>query len=430
MDSTIGEQMYGWAKDLFPIPRSLTGDGVRETLHYLQERIPQLEIHEVPSHTPAFDWSTPDEWNVDEAYIITPDGEKIADYHDHNLHLVGYSVPVEKTMSLETLQEHLHSIPEQPTAIPYVTSYYQRRWGFCLTHRQREALVPGEYRVVIRSRIEPGYMTYGDAVLPGRQRDEVLFSTYVCHPSMANNELSGPVIATALARWLHELDDRRLTYRFVFVPETIGAIYYISQHLEALRKHVIAGFQLTCCGDTRTYSMIHSRRGNTLADRVARHVMQRHTPEFETYSFLDRGSDERQFCSPGVDLPVVSIMRSKYREYPEYHTSLDDLSLISPRGLHESLQLYKRCLRILEKNHRPQACFPCEPQLGRRGLYPTLSTRNSGQTVRNIKNLLTYADGTRDLLEIAETIDVACVDLLETFETLLDNNLLQINEPA
>ncbi len=424
MKSDIGQTMYDWACDLFDIPRSLTGDGVRRTLHYLGRRMSGLDIHEIPTGTPAFDWRIPEEWNVDEAYILTPDGEKIANYDDNPLHLVGYSVPVDESVSLQRLQDHLHSLPEQPDAIPYVTSYYVRRWGFCLSERQRRNLEPGTYRVVIRSRLQPGHMSYADTILPGRSDRQVLFSTYICHPAMANNELSGPVVACALARWLASFEERRLSYRFVFAPETIGSIYYISQHLDELRRKTIAAFQLTCCGDRRTYSFMPSRTNDTLADRVARHVLDCHTPDYDAYTFLDRGSDERQYCSPGVDLPMVSIMRSKYRKYPEYHTSLDDLDFISPRGLRETLELHKKCVRILENNARPRARFPCEPQLGRRGLYPTLSTRGSGQTVRTIKNLLAYADGTRDLIEIAETIGVPCVELIDTYQQLLDKEVL------
>jgi aminopeptidase-like protein len=420
----LGDELYQWARDLYPIPRSLTNDVMRHTLGYLTELMPDLAIHEVPSGTEAFDWQVPDEWNVDEAYIIDPDGRRICDFDDHNLHLMGYSVPVDAEMTLDELQPHLHSIPEQPDAIPYVTSYYRRRWGFCLSHRQRNALKPGTYRVVIRSRLEPGHMTYGQLILPGQSTKEVLFSTYICHPSMANNELSGPVVATALARWLASGDRRRLTYRFVFAPETIGSIYYISRHLRDLRQHTIAGFQLTCCGDERTVSFMPSRRGDTLADRVARHVLGNHTEAYEPYSFLDRGSDERQYCSPGVDLPVVSIMRSKYREYPEYHTSLDDLSLISPAGLAQTLELHQKCVTILENNFYPVGRYPCEPQLGKRGLYPTLSKRNSGQTVRTTKNLLAYADGERDLIDIAELIGVDCLALLETAQTLKDKGVI------
>ncbi len=430
MTEAIGTTMHRWATDLFPIPRSLTGDGVRQTLAYLKERMPALRIHEVPSGTEAFDWTVPMEWNVDEAYIETPQGQRIADYSDNPLHLVGYSTPVDTTVDRQTLDEHLHSLPDQPTAIPYITSYYERRWGFCLPHRLRQRLPSGDYRVVIRSQLEPGSMTYADCLLPGRSDKEILFSTYICHPTMANNELSGPVMACALAQSLARRPRRQWSYRFVFAPETIGAIYYISRHRQSLKRRTLAAFQLTCCGDNRAVSFLPSRRANTLADRVARHVLEHYAPEHRAYSFLDRGSDERQYCSPGVDLPMVSIMASKYRQYPEYHTSDDDLSLLSPDGLARIFELHQRCIDILEGYCRPQAVHCCEPQLGRRGLYPTLSTRGSGQSVRRIKNLLAYADGDHDLLELADAIDAPADELLETCALLEDRGVLERKGPG
>ncbi len=430
MPSTIGETMYQWATELFPIPRSLTGDGVRRTLTYLQERLPELQLHEVPSGTSAFDWTVPQEWNVDEAYIETPDGRRIADYHDNPLHLVGYSTPVDTTMSLQRLDDHLYSMPEQPRAIPYITSYYERRWGFCIPHQLRASLPPGDYRVVIRSEISDGAMTYADGLLPGRSEKEVLFSTYICHPTMANNELSGPVMACALAQYLRQLPSRQWSYRFVFCPETIGAIYYISRHRQSLKRRTRAAFQLTCCGDERAVSFVPSRRGDTLTDRLARHVLHHHAPGHRAYSFLDRGSDERQYCSPGIDLPMVSIMASKYRQYPEYHTSLDDLSLISATGLQRIFELHRRCIDILEGWCQPQATHCCEPQLGKRGLYPTLSTRGSGQSVRRIKNILAYADGDHDLLELADAINAPADELLPLLDRLESRGVIERPLPS
>ncbi len=401
-----GADLHRWATDLFPIGRSLSGDGVRATLAYLGELLPGLTTHEVPSGTPAFDWTVPDEWNVRTAYLAEADGTRVADYATSTLHVVGYSEPVDATLSREELEPHLHSIPELPDAIPYVTSYYRRTWGFCVTQRQRDALGDGPFRVVIDADLGPGHLTYAELVLPGDSTDEVLLSTYVCHPSMANNELSGPVVATALGRWLASLPSRRLTYRLVFLPETIGSLIYLSRHLGHLRERVRAGWVLTCLGDERAYSYVPSRYGTTLADAVSLQAVDELGIDCIRYSFLDRGSDERQYCSPGADLPVASLMRSKYGQYSEYHTSLDDLDLVTPAGLQGGLDLLAHAVRIVESNRTWQATQPGEPQLGRRGLYPTTSTRSSGgqADVRSMMNVLAYLDGTNDALAVAQIV--------------------------
>jgi aminopeptidase-like protein len=422
----LGVEMHGWAKDLFPICRSLTGDGVRETLAYLGRLVPNLTVHEVPSGTQAFDWTVPDEWNIRGAYIEDEHGNRIVDFARSNLHVVGYSTPVDEWMTLAELQPHLHSLPEQPGAIPYVTSYYVRRWGFCLPHAQRESLPDGRYHVVIDSTLAPGSLTYGEVILPGAEKKEVLLSTYICHPSMANNELSGPVVTSALARWIASMPERRFTYRIVFVPETIGAIVYISRHLEELRKNVVAGYVVTCVGDDRAYSLLRSRAANSIADRAAKLVLDRHAPDHVEYSYLDRGSDERQYCSPGVDLPVASIMRTRYNSYPEYHTSLDDLTLVTPTGLEGGFVALSKTIRLIEHNHVYQTTTPCEPQLGKRGLYPTLSTRGAGYAVRAMTNVLAYSDGTRDLVNLASFIGISADEAIETADKLVSAGLLRV----
>ena len=426
LDQSAGEEMHRWMRDLFPVMRSLTGGGVRETLGYLQQLLPGLQTHAVASGTQALDWRVPDEWNVRQAYIENEAGERIVDIRNTNLHLLGYSEPVDTWLTRAELDRHLHSLPDMPDAIPYVTSYYSRHWGFCLTHRQRQALPEGRYHAVIDADLKPGLLNYADLVLPGETSREIMFSTYVCHPSMANNELSGPVVTAALARWLMQLEKRRHTYRFVFVPETIGAIIYLSKHLEHLKRHVAAGFIMTCMGDERAWSFMPSRKGGTLADRAALAVLEQRAPGFKHCSFLDRGSDERQYCAPGVDLPFVSVMRSRYGDYPEYHTSLDDLSLATPKGLGDSFAAMRETIQLIENNVIYRTVTLGEPQLGKRGLYPSLGNSESHALVKDMLNILAYADGGADLIALAEIIDVPPMRIREIAAPMLEAGVLEI----
>lgn len=414
-----GADMHRWASDLWPLNRSLTGEGVRATLAFLKDLLPSLTIHEVSSGTQAFDWTVPDEWNLREAWVEDSEGSRVIDTARSNLHVVGYSEPFDGTITRNDLLARLHTLPEQPDVIPYVTSYYQRTWGFCIAHRDIERLGDGPFRVHVDTTLEPGHLTYADLIIPGETTDEVLLSTYVCHPSMANNELSGPVVATALARWMQAVPSRRYTYRLVFIPETIGSILYMSRHLEHLRKHVKAGWVLTCIGDERTYSYVPSRLGGTLADRVSLQVLH-DRGTFNEYSFLERGSDERQWCSPGADLPVCSVMRSKYGEYPEYHTSLDTLEhVVTPEGLQGGLDVMKDCITLLEANRRYQTVLPGEPQMSRRGLRPTTSIKE-GLTdgLRRMMHVLAYCDGDHDIIALCARTGIPWDDVIAITEQL------------
>lgn len=421
-----GPAIYDLCVELFPICRSITGQGVRDTLAVLKRHLPALEIHNVPTGQRCFDWSIPREWSIRDAYILDPHGNKIVDFNTNNLHVVGYSVPVNRKVPLNELQNNLHSLPDQPSAIPYITSYYAERWGFCITQKQRDGLEDGDYTVVIDSALFDGSLTYGELIVPGETTREIFLSTYVCHPSMANNELSGPAVTAFLAKWIMSRPERRYTYRIIFIPETIGSIAYLSQNLKVLKQNVVAGFNITCVGDEGAYSYLPSRKGGTLADAVALHVLKHQCSEFKKYKYLDRGSDERQYCSPGVDLPVASIMRSKYGTYPEYHTSLDDLNLISAAGLQGSFAALCRCIETLEGNVTPHNRVFCEPQLGKRGLYPTLSTRDTGAIVGRMMDLIAYSDGEHSLLEIAEIIDAPLWELLPTLNELLAHGILDL----
>lgn len=421
----VGQAIHGFARRLWPLPRSISGDGLRATLDAIRDLNPSMQLIEVPSGSQVLDWVVPDEWRIAAAWIEGPDGRRIVDFANNNLHVVGYSTAVDQVLSLADLQAHLHSLPEQPDAIPYVTSYYERRWGFCLSHCQREMLAEGDYRVHIDAEHFAGSITLGELLIPGDSEQEILFSTYCCHPSMANNELSGPCLLAWLAQWIISLPDRRYSYRIVFVPEMIGSIAYLSLRMEEMQRRVIAGFNLSCVGDERAWSYLPSRHGDTLADRVARHVLAHAAPEFQTYTWLDRGSDESNYCAPGIDLPVASVMRSKYGVYPEYHTSLDTLDdVVTPAGLGQSFALYRRMIETIERNCHPRALVLGEPQLGRRGLYPSLSQKGSTRSVRSMLDLISMADGTRSLVDIAQVCGVPVWELSPMLDTLCAAGIL------
>ena len=419
-----GQDLHQLGLELFPICWSLTGNGVRTTLKRLQEILP-LTIHEVPSGTRVFDWTVPEEWNPREAWIKDPDGNKIVDFGQHNLHLLGYSTPIHTHMDLEELKGFLYTLEDHPDWIPYLTSYYEKRWGFCMTHRQYESLQPGSYEVFIDADLEAGSLTYADLVIPGEREEEIVISTYVCHPSMANNELSGPLIATGLAHGiLQRATPPRYTMRFIFVPETIGPITYLSRNLDHLKSKVIAGYVATCIGDPGPFTYLRTRHGETLTDRVTEHLLRHCNRPTRFLDYYMRSSDERQYNAPGVDLPMGSLMRTRYKDYPEYHTSADNFELVTAEALDESLRMYQACIELLEKNRTYQASNLCEPQLGRHGLHDSLSRKGSSMSAKPLKDLLAYADGTRDLIAIADHLNYPAEVLIEAAEKLTAAHLI------
>jgi aminopeptidase-like protein len=426
MATDNGRVMYDLAARMFPLCRSITGNGFRESLEMIREVVPDIKVHEVPTGTPVFDWTVPKEWNIRGGGIYRLNGDKVIDFRDSNLHIIGYSLPIDEVVSREELLEHVYTQPDQPDWIPYVTSYYKERWGFCMSENQKQTLTDDEYHVVIDSTLEDGSLTYGELIIPGETADEILITTYLCHPSMANDELSGPVVVAELMKYVMQMERRRYTYRFVINPETIGAITYISRNLAALRQHVKAGFVLSCVGDDRTYSYIATKYGDTLADRVMQNVLHYHYPGYKKYSFLDRGSDERQYGAAGVNLPVCGLCRSKYTQYPEYHTSADNMDLISPEGLQGAYDVMVKVIRALEHNDHYTMTVCCEPQLGKRGLYPTISYKGSHDDVNVIRDFTAYADGRYDLIGISDLIGAPTDALIALKEKLLQHSLIKV----
>lgn len=417
---------------LWPICRSLTGDGVRSSLKILQEIIP-FNLYEVPTGTQVFDWKVPKEWNISDAYIEDAHGKKIVDFKQNNLHVLNYSCPVNEVMPLETLQKHLYSLPEQPNAIPYLTSYYKERWGFCITQNQRDQLEEGNYKVVIQSSLTQGSLTYGDLILPSTEgrKEEILLSTYCCHPSLANNELSGPLVMAFLYQALKQWPKRKYNYRFVIVPETIGAITYLSKHGDHLRQHCSGGLVLTCCGDDKAVTYKKSKRGNTLMDLCVEHVIMDYCQSKASapivHDFFPTGSDERQYCSAGFNLPVGSLMRSMYATYPEYHTSLDNKDFISFEAMVETIEIYLRVMDVLECNVKYQCTAPYgEPQLSPRGLYPSLGSQKQVESeITKILYLTSFSDGEHDLLTIAGKMKDSFFEVKRVAQTLEEKGLLK-----
>ncbi len=394
-ERSVGAEIFALAQELFPLNRSITGEGVRKTLLILGSYFP-LQIREVPSGTRVFDWTVPKEWNIREAYIKGPNGQRIIDFRESNLHVLNYSIPIDRGMRLEELKGHLHTLPEHPDWIPYKTSYYREDWGFCLSHNQYLALPDGEYHVVIDSSLQQGSLSYGECFIPGESADEILISTHVCHPSMANDNLSGIGVAAFLARQLHRLRGR-YSYRFLFIPGTIGAITWLALNREAADR-IRHGLVLTGLGDAGALTYKKSRRGDAEVDQVAQYVLRKRDPRSDIREFSPYGYDERQYCSPGFNLPVGRLSRTPYGEYPQYHTSADDLSFVSSQKLGDSFEAVVEMLAVIEANEKLRSLNPfCEPQLGKRGLYEEIGPHQLA-----LLWVLSLADGQHSLLRMAE----------------------------
>jgi aminopeptidase-like protein len=420
----LGSALHAFAAELYPICRSITGNGIRQTLAMIGERIP-LELHEVATGTPVFDWEVPKEWNIRDAFIKAPNGERIVDFQQSNLHVMNYSVPVHAKMQLTDLKLHLFSIPQHPDWIPYRTSYYKENWGFCLSHNQLMSLKDGEYEVCIDSTLEDGKLTYGECYVPGRSEDEVLISCHACHPSLANDNLSSLTVATFLARYLTGRD-LRYSYRFVFAPGTIGAITWLARNKEKAAR-IRHGLVLTCIGDSAGFHYKKSRRGNAEIDRAMACVLRDLGEAHEILDFSPYGYDERQYCSPGFNLAVGCLMRSVWGTFPEYHTSADNLEFIRPEPLAGSLRACVAVFDVLEANRRYINQSPyCEPQLGKRNLYGSVGGQSIAQEINARLWVLNFSDGEHSLLDIAERSGLPFTAISAAAEVLSDAGLLAV----
>ena len=427
--AAVGAEMHATLRQLYPITRSITGNGLRQSLRILQTIAP-LTLHEVPAGTPVLDWVIPREWNLEAARLVGPDGEVVVDAARSNLHVLGYSVPFRGKVGLDELERHLHSLPEQPSLVPYRTSYYKEDWGFCLSHEQRAGLRPGEYDVTIDTSLADGSLTYGEVVLPGTSDDEVLISTHCCHPSLANDNLSGMVLAATLARLLRG-SGLRYTYRFVFVPGTIGSIAWLALNEDQTRR-IVHGLVVACVGDAGRLTYKRSRRGNADIDRAVAHVLAHSGEDHEVRDFAPYGYDERQYCSPGFDLPVGSLTRTPHGEYPQYHTSGDTPDLVRADRLADSLRRYLEVFEVLEGNLTYQNLSPKgEPQLGKRGLYGSVGGRSHAVASQMaLLWVLNLCDGSSRLLDVAERSGLPFADVQRAASALEAAGLLRVVDGA
>ena len=418
--------MLSLAKDLFPFNRSIMGPDIRRSLEVFKKQHSEFKLIEFSTGDHVFDWEIPQEWIIRDAYMEHESGRRFAEFSKSNLHIMGYSMPVDRRFCKQELLNHIHTHPHCRSAIPYVTSYYKKDWAFCMSQDEVDELPEGMYRVVIDSDFKDGSLSLQEAVIQGTTKKEIFFSSYLCHPSMANNELSGPVLLSQIIDYVKSIPNRVYTYRFVILPETIGSIAYLSRTKDELKENVVCGYNLSCVGDERAYSHVESRQGNNLAD-IALKAALINKENVINYSFLERGSDERQYCAPGIDLPICTFCRSKFGRYPEYHSSKDDFSVVTAKGLEGSFKVMKTIIDSLEMGIYPKIKVLCEPQLGKRGLYPNTSKLHKGKHPAETRmNVIAYCDGQTNVYDIANKLSINLADVLEEIKILNDYDLVEV----
>ncbi len=431
----FSDKYFDFAKNkLFKLNRSLTGAGTKKTLRLIKKNFPILKINKVKSKTKVFDWAVPSEWNVKKAYIEDIKGKKIVDFKINNLHLVGYSSPIKKIITKKKLLNHIFTNKKIPNAIPYITSYYKKTWGFCMSHNNflnfhKKYKNSDKFKVLIDSRFNnKGFLEYGELVIKGSSKQEILITTYICHPSMANNELSGPIVSMSLISYFLKKKLNK-TLRFIFIPETIGSITYINKNFQKLKSNVIGGYNISCVGDENKFSCILSKYGRSPSDFALLETFKKFNSKFKKYSFLDRGSDERQFNSPFIDLGITTICKSKFGNFKEYHTSLDNFSFVTKKGIYQSFKIVKESIKNLSETEIPVSKVICEPHLSKRKLYPTLSKvskfdKNSIES-KNILNFLQYSDKTNSIYQISKLIKLDIKKTFKIFNILKKIKLIQ-----
>jgi len=424
------KKYYNFAKhNLFNLNRSITGKDTKKTLKLIKKKLPNLKLKFYSSGEKVFDWKVPNEWNIKDAYIIDKNGKKIVNFKSNNLHIVGYSKPINIILKKKDLLKKLYSLPKKPNAIPYVTSYYKKDWGFSITDLNKKKIIKDyneddNFLIKIDSKFnDKGKLHYGELLIKGKSKKEILISTYICHPSMANNELSGPILSMSLIKYLSKTKNNK-SYRFIFIPETIGSIAYLSKNLTKLKKNIEGGFNLTCVGDERMYSCILSKYNNSPSDYALLNAFKINKIKFKKYPFTMNGSDERQYNSPNIDLPITSFFRSKFGTYPEYHTSLDNFELVTLKGITQSFIVMKNAIKFLEKNIFPKSQIFCEPFMSKRGLYPTTSKRLTSGITKKIMNFIQYSDGKNSIADISRIIKTNKKNTIKIYQILKKNKII------